>query len=88
MRVFVEALGDALFSIGKFIRKKNKEIKEMSLCSKAILRLFLKEKKAFMKSMGKAFLRIFDNAQNAIEYWNEGQWEAYRDLSLGIIDYR
>ena len=89
MNVLTEAPGKEFFSKGKQTSAKNKKADEISPYAKAVLRLFLKKKKAFVKPVGKAFMRMYDSAQNVIGHWAEGRWESCRDdLALGIIDFR
>ena len=89
MRVLTEAPGDDFFSLGKLVCNKNKDIDEISPYAKAVLKLFLKNKKNFKKPIGRAFMRAYDIVSNKIGSWAEHRWvECRSDLSLAVLDFR
>ena len=89
MQVLLEAPGEDFFSGAKQTRNKNRKIEELSPYAKQFFRVFLKQKKEFVKPAGRAYFRPFSSVSTKLGPWPENTWEnVAHTLVLGIIDFR
>jgi hypothetical protein len=89
MQVLLEAPGEKFFSCAKQTQNKNRSIEGLSPYTKEFFQVFLKQKKRFVKRIGRAFFRPYISMNNKLGPWLENNWEmVYHNLILRIIDFR
>jgi hypothetical protein len=85
----LEAPGEEFFSGAKQTRNKNRAIEELSPYAKQFFKVFLKQKKEFRKSVGRAYFRPYSGLNTRLGPWLENNWETVAHaLVKGIIDFR
>ena len=89
MQVLLEAPGEDFFFAAKQTWNKNQKIEELSPYAKQFFKVFLKQKKEFVKLAGRAYFRPFSGLANKLGPSLENSWEKVAHaLVLGIIDFR
>ena len=89
MQVLLEAPGEDFFFGTKQTCNKNRKIEELSPYAKQFFKVFLKQKKEFVKPVGRAYFRSFSGVATKLGPWPENSWENVAHvLVLGIIDFR
>ena len=89
MQVLLEAPGEDFFSGAKQTRNKNRKIEELSPYAKQFFKVFLKQKKEFVKPVGRAYFRPYNTTTTKLGPWPENTWENLAHLLvLGIMDFR
>ena len=89
MQVLLEAPGEDFFSAAKQTRNKNRKIEELSSYAKEFFKVFLKQKKEFVRPNGRAYFCPFNGTSNKIGASPENtSVNIQHTLMLGIIDFR